>query len=162
MQPEDSILLWKYIDGQCAPEEALQLEQRLEHEADLKAALELRLRLNQSLRQLPLEQPSMRFALNVMDRLPGLVKKISIEPLVSRRWLGAFWAAMATVVCAVMALVFDGETAAMASSSSPTAKIVDQWTAIFERLPYSYLLAGAAVAFGLLTLAAIERRLKSE
>ncbi len=158
MQPEDSILLWKYIDGQCAPEEALQLEQRLEQDAALKAALEIRLRLNASLRQLPLEQPSLRFAMNVMDRLPALVRKIQVEPLVSPRWLRNFWAAMATTVGAVIALVSGSAPAGMASSS-PTAKVIDHWTTtFFERLPYNYLVACAAVALGLLALAAIERR----
>ncbi len=157
MQPEDSILLWKYIDGQCAPEEARQLEQRMEQDAALKAAWELRLRLNTSLRQLPLEQPSMRFALNVMDRLPALVRKIQIAPLISPRWLKTFWAAMATVVCTVIALV-SGSAPADLASSSPTAKAVDHWIAIFERLPYNYLVAGAAVALGLIALVAIERR----
>jgi len=158
MQPEDSILLWKYIDGQCAPEEALQLEQRLAQDAALKAAWELRVRLNTSLRQLPLEQPSMRFALNVMDRLPALVRKIQVEPLVPPRWLKTFWAAMATTVCAVIALVSGNAPTGMASSSSPIAKVVDHWTTLFERLPYNYLVACAAVALGLLALAAIERR----
>lgn len=157
MLPEDSILLWKYIDGQCLPEEARQLEQRMAQDADLKAAWELRIRLNQSLRQLPLEQPSLRFALNVMDRLPAMVKKINIAPLVSTRWLKSFTATMATIVCAALALVSGGEPAGM-SSHSITAKVVDHWTTIFERLPYNYLVACAAVALGLLALTAIERR----
>lgn len=157
MQPEDSILLWKYIDGQCTPEEAQQLEQRMEQDASLKAAWELRVRLNTSLRQLPLEQPSLRFAMNVMDLLPALVRKIQIEPLVSPRWLKTFWTAMATIVCTVIALVSGSAPESMASSS-PIAKVVDHWTAIFEHLPYNYLVACAAVALGLLALAAIERR----
>ncbi len=157
MQPEDSILLWKYIDGQCAPEEARQLEQRLAQDTALKAALEIRLRLNTSLRQLPLEQPSLRFAMNVMDRLPALVRKIQVEPLVSTRWLKTFWATMATTVCAVIALVSGSAPAGM-TSNSITAKVVDHWTTLFERLPYNYLVACAAVALGLLALAAIERR----
>ena len=160
MQSEDSILLWKYIDGQCAPEEARQFEQRLAQDAALKAALDLRLRLNQSLRQLPLEQPSLRFALNVMDRLPGLVKKINIEPLVPQRWLHAFWTALGTVVCTVIALVSGGEPAGMASYPPHLGRMFDHALAIIERLPYNFMAATAAVALGLLTLAAIDRRLK--
>ncbi|NUN99664.1 MAG: hypothetical protein HUU01_03505 [Saprospiraceae bacterium] len=158
MLPEDSILLWKYIDGQCLPEEARQLEQRMAQDADLKAAWELRIRLNQSLRQLPLEQPSLRFALNVMDRLPAMVKKINIAPLVSTRWLKSFTATMATIVCAALALVSGGEPASMSSHSPSFSKITDHFSAIFERLPYNYLMVGAAVAFGFILLEAIERR----
>ncbi len=157
MQSEDSILLWKYIDGQCTPEEALLLEQRMEQDEALKEAWALRVRLNTSLRQLPLEQPSMRFAVNVMDRLPALVRKIKFEPLVSPRWLQVFGASAATLVCAVIALV-SGSGSVNMSSTSPIAKAAGRWTALFDGLPYHYLFAGAAIALGLLALYAIEQR----
>lgn len=133
------------------------MEQRLTQDAALKSALDICLRLNTSLRQLPLEQPSLRFALNVMDRLPGLVKKIKIEPLIPHHWLRAFWASLATVLCGVIALVSGSEPAGMASSS-PIAGAVDHWIALFNNLPYDYLFTGATIALGLLTLEAIERR----
>ncbi len=161
MQPEDSTLLWKYIDGNCTPEEALQLEQRLAQDPALKAEWQQRLQLNSALRKLPLEQPSMRFAVNIMDRLPSLfgVRKINVKPLVSPRWLTAFWTAMGTVFCVVVASVTGGDASGVASSI-PGEKIVEQWSALFQRLPYTYLLAGAAVVFGLLALHAIERRIE--
>ena len=78
-----SELLWKYIDGQCTPEEVSRVERLLAEDAGFKREWAQRHKLHQHLRLEELEQPSMRFARNVMDRLPNLYRKLDIRPLIS-------------------------------------------------------------------------------
>lgn len=156
---EDSALLWKYIDGLCTPQEAEQVAARLKKEAPLKAEWLLRLQLNNALHQLPMEQPSMRFAMNVLDRLPVFMRKITVvKPLISTHWLKAFWTAMGATACTLIAMFSSGD-AVRISSSSPIEHHVNAYTEFLQQLPYSYLLASMAIAFGLLALHILERRL---
>jgi anti-sigma factor RsiW len=76
-------LLWKHIDGSCSPEERQAVERLLAEDEAFKQEWAKAQKLHTALQQQEAEQPSMRFAKNVMERLPALYRKISIQPLLS-------------------------------------------------------------------------------
>ncbi len=91
MKPQDEKLIWRYIDGECEPQERQVIHQRIAEEPSFRQEISARTSLHQSLRQMEAEQPSMRFVMNVMDRLPQLHKKIVVQPLINPFWVKAFF-----------------------------------------------------------------------
>ncbi|MDA7501919.1 zf-HC2 domain-containing protein [Chitinophagales bacterium] len=64
---EDS-LIWKYIDGECSPEELQLLEKHWNQFPDERIVLEEAQVLDTNLTELPLEVPSMRFVKDVAEK----------------------------------------------------------------------------------------------
>ena len=78
---------WDLIDGALSEEERQALEQEIQADALLQKEQEQREMLHKGLQKMEAEQPSMRFALNIMDKLPQLYRRITVQPLVSKRTL---------------------------------------------------------------------------
>ncbi len=91
MKPQDEKLIWRYIDGECEPKERKVLQERIAQEPSFQQEVQARTSLHQSLRQMEAEQPSMRFVMNVMDRLPQLYKKVVVQPLIKPIWIRLFF-----------------------------------------------------------------------
>lgn len=65
--------IWGYIDGSSAKEEIAFVEQMIATDAIWRAKYSELIEINQLLKaDMELEQPSMRFSMNVMDQLQGL------------------------------------------------------------------------------------------
>lgn len=74
-----SILIWKYLDGDCAPEEKEMVQQLLATDAGFEEELNLAKALQQALGALEPEEPSMRFAANVSEKLPALYRPVQVS-----------------------------------------------------------------------------------
>ncbi len=152
-------LLWKYIDGECTPEEAAQVERLLAEDAGFKREWAQRTRLHQELQQQEVEQPSMRFARNVMDRLPELYRKLDISPLISPLWKKIIGGVAGVFLLAYFALVFNViETAGPAEGGQipEVQAFVDTLTG----LPAQAMSILLALSFGYILLALLDRQLK--
>jgi hypothetical protein len=79
MEKEMSILIWKYLDGDCAPEEKEMVQQLLATDAGFEEELNLAKALQQALGALEPEEPSMRFAANVSEKLPALYRPVQVS-----------------------------------------------------------------------------------
>ncbi|MCB0571144.1 MAG: hypothetical protein KDC66_15325 [Phaeodactylibacter sp.] len=153
----NSELLWKYIDGACTPEEKAEVERLLAEDTAFRLAYAQRLKLHQSLKEQPLEQPSMRFVRNVMDRLPSLYKKLSVRPLfTTTQWsiLGA--------LTAVFMLGYSYITYQYAESAPKAAEPsqIDIVASALNGLPTQFMAVLAAVSFGVIGLVWLDRQLK--
>jgi len=74
-----SILIWKYLDGDCAPEEKEMVQQLLANDAGFVEEMNLAKELQQALTTLEPEEPSMRFAANVAEKLPALYRPVQVS-----------------------------------------------------------------------------------
>ena len=63
-------LLWKYIEGNCDEAERQLVEKAFANDKTLKHEWHERRLLHESMKEIELEIPSMRFTQNVMDMLP--------------------------------------------------------------------------------------------
>ncbi|GAB4245027.1 MAG: hypothetical protein Kow0027_05120 [Saprospiraceae bacterium] len=66
---KDQELLWKYVSGECTAQEEELLKKRLKTDKTLQQEWQRVKATHDSLKQLPLEKPSMRFAKNVMEAI---------------------------------------------------------------------------------------------
>jgi len=66
---KDQELLWKYVSGECTAQEEELLKKRLKTDKALQQEWQGVKATHESLKQLPLEKPSMRFAKNVMEAI---------------------------------------------------------------------------------------------
>ncbi len=87
MKAQDKEHIWQQLDGEPTDPERAQPPRRAT-EPDTEWTT--RQVLHHSLQKMEAEQPSMRFVMNVMDRLPQLYKKMTVQPLVHPRWVRAF------------------------------------------------------------------------
>lgn len=153
-----SELLWKYIDGQCTPEEVSRVERLLAEDAGFKREWAQRHKLHQHLRLEELEQPSMRFARNVMDRLPNLYRKLDIRPLISPLWRKALTGLAGLFLLAYFALVFNVvETAGPTSSPNQQLEgFIDTLTS----LPMQAMSILLSLSIGYILLTFLDQQLK--
>ena len=61
--------LWEFIDGTCSAEEKISIEKLLQADPAVKQLYEEFLSLSGNLKSMEMDEPSMRFAQNVMDRI---------------------------------------------------------------------------------------------
>ncbi|MCO6478073.1 MAG: zf-HC2 domain-containing protein [Phaeodactylibacter sp.] len=152
-------LLWKYIDGECSPEEEAQVERLLAEDLEFKREWARRVKLHRELQQQEVEQPSLRFARNVMDRLPELYRKLDISPLISPLWRKIIGGVAGAFLLAYFALVFNViETAGPAKGGQipEVQAFVDALTG----LPAQAMSILLALSFGYILLAFLDRQLK--
>lgn len=83
MSVMEETLLWKYIDGECTPEELALVEKMLAEEERIRKHFSTMQLLHGDLLNLELQQPSMRFTANVMEQLPALKG----TQLLASRWV---------------------------------------------------------------------------
>ena len=76
MENEQSILIWKYLDGECTSQEKEQVQHLLAQDTAFAEELELAKSLQETLQGMEPEQPSMRFSANVTEKLPALYRPI--------------------------------------------------------------------------------------
>lgn len=131
--------IWEYIDGQLPPEEAAALKKQIEQDPDLQAAWRARYQLDRALAQMEPEQPSMRFAKNVMEKLPDLYGSLRPKPLVPKVAVRAFWACFSLALAGL----------ALASNSlygtSRVAPLLNQASTWSQSVPFQIWAIVAAV-----------------
>lgn len=152
-------LIWSYLDGQLEAEDRTRVEKALETDPAFKELFLQSELLHQQLETMESEVPSMRFAQNVMDRLPA-VKELATGPLVSVKWLRSFYGSTVTLL-----ILLVGSTLALfpasASSEDPYAeRMVDTIQSVFNYIPNNLLLMTGIVLVSLLTLLTLDRWLQ--
>ncbi|WP_373549083.1 hypothetical protein [Haliscomenobacter sp.] len=104
MENEQSILIWKYLDGECTPQEKEQVQHLLTHDMAFAEELELAKSLQESLQEMEPEQPSMRFSANVTEQLPALYRPVHTSADILPKGLVRIFGSLVGAV-AVMSLV---------------------------------------------------------
>ena len=150
-------LLWKYIDGDCSPEEQAEVERLLAADEGFKLEWAQRKKLHEGLKEQPLEQPSMRFARNIMERLPALYKKINIEPLFSPAQWRVIYGLLGVFLVGYFSMVYGVVESGTAGTPSP---MLDNMIQTVNSLPSQVMAVLAALSFGIITLVWLDRQLK--
>ncbi|MFN7115784.1 MAG: anti-sigma factor family protein [Saprospiraceae bacterium] len=154
MKTQDEQMLWKYLDSEANEQERTAVEQRVSEEAAFQQEFQARQQLHTALQKMEAEQPSMRFVMNVMDRLPILYKK-TIEPLVNPKWVKAFFGSLGIFIAGLF-----GYAATLGGSTTnydvPGANFIQR----FNALPSSVFTILAMVSFTYLFFVILDRQLK--
>jgi anti-sigma factor RsiW len=143
--------LWNYIDGSCTEEERQQIEQALPENEALRLALAERLALHQALQKIEAEEPSMRFAANIMDKLQNI--RMTVPQLVSPRVRRGFLLTMSTLSVAIVVLVFNlpESTSSSGAETTPYVSQWVEWTTTLVNSPITMIVACLGLSFLLLT-----------
>lgn len=146
--------IWDYIDGTLGEKEAAALKEQIETNPVLKAEWQERLRLHHALTKMESDQPSMRFAQNVMDKLPELYQKVLIKPLISKNGIRFFW--MLFTSCLV-GLTFSG-----ISGSAAVPTTIQETMDRFFDLPIQLYIVLASITLGFVFFYFLDRFLRKK
>jgi len=110
MENVQSILIWKYLDGECTPQEKEQVQRLLAEDLAFAEELEMAKSLQETLRELEPEQPSMRFSANVSEKLPALYRPIHTSAdILPKSIVRVFGSLVGTVAVLCLGLFFAGQ-----------------------------------------------------
>lgn len=147
----EQMLIWKYLDGECTEAERKALEARYFTDALFKQEWERCKALHEELQRQELEQPSMRFQTNLLERVFQNLPARPVQELLPKsavRWLAGLGSA--AVALLGWAAVF---VSPAANSNSQLDRVVDSAVTKFLNLvPYSTLLTLLLVTATLLVL----------
>ncbi|WP_316779803.1 hypothetical protein [Pedobacter antarcticus] len=93
--------IWNYLDGNCTAEEEHAIQNLVQTQDDWKTAFAEIQSLNLELQQMELEEPSMSFTRNVMEKVKLEPAPVSLKTRVDRRIImiiGGFFVLMITAV----------------------------------------------------------------
>jgi hypothetical protein len=110
MENEQSILIWKYLDGECTPQEKEQVQHLLVQDAAFAEELEIAKSLQETLQAMEPEHPSMRFSANVTEKLPALYRPIHTSAdILPKGLVRIFGSVVGTVAVLSLGLFFAGQ-----------------------------------------------------
>ncbi len=157
MKEQDIHKIWQYLDNDITSSERAQVQKRATDDAAFHAELETRQRLHHALQQIEAEQPSMRFAVNVMDKLPQLYKKIVVQPLVNPLWVRGFF-----YLLAALGLVYTGAVVQYVQSTEGTSSLpgVEFLSGLLTAIPSQLWVMMATLCASYLAFVWLDRQLK--
>lgn len=149
---------WLSLDGDLDPAEQKRFEEAMQKDATLATNYSEAKTLDHALSKQEAEQPSMRFSKNVFEQLPQLYKKISIEPLFTKRALnlGVFTIGSFSVLSIVLAFFLEDTTDGVESNF---------WNTYIHQLsniPNQWLLTIGLASFCLSAVIFLDRFLKKQ
>ena len=110
MENAQSILIWKYLDGECTPQEKEQVQHLLAQDLAFAEELEMAKSLQETLLGLEPEQPSMRFSANVSEKLPALYRPIHTSAdILPKGLVRIFGSLVGTIAVLSLGLFFAGQ-----------------------------------------------------
>lgn len=110
MENEQGILIWKYLDGECSPQEKEEFQRLLSTDVAFAGEFALAQSLQENLQQLEPEEPSMRFSANVADQLPTLYRPVHASPdLLPKGLVRIFSALVGSIALLSLGLFFGGQ-----------------------------------------------------
>lgn len=110
MENEQSILIWKYLDGECTPQEKEQVQHLRTHDNAFADELELAKSLQETLQAIEPEQPSMRFSANLVEKLPALYRPVHTSADILPKGLVRFFGSLVgTIALLSLGLFFAGQ-----------------------------------------------------
>jgi len=86
--------LWDYIDGNLSAAEARSIEEKIDSDNAIRVQYEELLALNLTFGEMELDEPSMSFSRNVMERVAAEVAPVALKTTVNTRiiyGIGAFF-----------------------------------------------------------------------
>jgi len=156
---QDEQLIWNYLDGQCTPAQRAAIKKRLTEDDAFHAAYLERRQLHTSLQKQEAEQPSLRFAKNVMDRLPLLYRR-TVEPLVRPFWIKVFAGALGAFLLVYLGGVIYSLQHGLVSGEDPAARVGSQVSDFLSGLPTQAFYVIMALSISYLFLVFLDRKLK--
>ncbi|MEJ5993705.1 hypothetical protein WG904_04665 [Pedobacter sp. Du54] len=87
--------LWSYIDGNCTAEEKIEIETKIAINIQYHTLYQELLKVNEELTKIDLEEPSMSFTRNVMEKVNLELKPVALKTKIDNRIIysiGAFFA----------------------------------------------------------------------
>lgn len=111
MENTQSILIWKYLDRECTPQEKEQVQLLMTQDLVFAEELAMAKSLQEALQGLEPEQPSMRFSANVSEKLPALYKPIHTSAdILPKSIVRIFGSLVGTVAILCLGLFFAGHS----------------------------------------------------
>lgn len=148
---------WAQLDGELNEKEQADFLRKLQEDPELSAAFAEAQQLEAHLKEVEADEPSMRFTANVLEQLPVLYKKVSVEPILSQQSL---WRGILLIFSSVL-LSFTAALSGTGTSSGGNSFI--QWQSYLDKfmgLPSSALLIAALTGFCIVSIFAIDQVLK--
>lgn len=100
--PDDEILIWKYLDQDCSPDEEVYFRKKLEANTSFQKQYETIVSLHNRLKKQQHEVPPYRFSKNVMEALPikspAKVNRLQPVQILSRGYLTVIFSIVFLVV----------------------------------------------------------------
>ncbi len=152
-------MIWNYLDGTGSPVQRQAVEKRLTEDAAFRAAFLERKHLHAALQEQEAEQPSMRFANNVMDKLPALYQR-TVEPLVRPFWIKVFAGSLGAFLLLYFGGVIYSMERGLVSGEGPAARAGDQVSTLLDSLPPQVLSVVLALSISYLFLVFLDRKLQ--
>ncbi|HKK76236.1 MAG TPA: hypothetical protein VJ953_14245 [Saprospiraceae bacterium] len=154
---QDIKRVWTQLDGALNEKEQADFLQKLQEDPELSAAFAEAQQLEAHLKEVEADEPSMRFTANVLDQLPVLYKKVSVEPVLSQQSL---WRGVLLLLASVL-LSFTAALSGTGTGSGENSFI--QWQSYLDKfmgLPSSALMIAALTGFCIVSVFAIDQVLK--
>ncbi|GAB5553266.1 MAG: hypothetical protein Sapg2KO_28570 [Saprospiraceae bacterium] len=150
---------WLSLDGDLDPAEQKRFEQAMEKDAELATTFFEAKTLDNALSKQEAEQPSMRFSKNVFEQLPQLYRKISIEPLFTKKALtiGILSVLSFFVLSVIPAFLLDGN-----ASGNVESNFWETYINQLSNIPNQWLLTIGLVSFCLTTVILLDQFLKKQ
>ena len=158
MNPIDEQQIWRFIDGECSPEEAARMTKRIAEDPAFRAAVAERRALHQQLGKLPTEQPSLRFVRNVMEQLTPLYVPLHIRSLISTRQLKIWLSGAGILFALLISLPFWTPNAS--AGNSALDPIFEPMAAFWAQIPQQWLMIVGVLGLAFLILHALDYQLK--
>ncbi len=158
MKEDDKKLIWKLLDGEGTPAEREHAQQRRSEDADFNLEFGMRAHLHESLQKTEAEQPSMRFVLNVMDKLPQLYRR-TVKPLIRPIWVKGFlYAVLALLIGSFgIGMYYVTITDEISPEAAPGAETVSNF---FNALPTQTWLMLGMIGFSYLFFVWLDKALR--
>lgn len=153
-------LIWQYLDGQLEAGDRARVEKALETDPAFKELYLQSELLHRQLGAVEAEAPSMRFAQNVMDKLPA-VQELATGPLVSVKWLRSFYGSTATLLILLVGSTLTFFPASTTSDVPTADRLADTIQSVFNYIPNNLLLMTGIVLVSLLALLSLDRWLQN-
>lgn len=147
---------WASLDGDLNAEQKSEFEKKRNQDFELDSHYLEAQKLDQALKKIETEEPSMRFTQKVMEALPFIYRKINIEPLLNSRmfWIIASSIFVLVVLTIIPAFFVSGEYAAEYLNT------ISNLSERFTQLPSKWFVIASALSIGFIGVLTMDRSIK--
>ena len=145
---EKDTRLWDYIDGSSGPEEKAAIRELIRTDSDWQLRYQELLDMDQELRSITAEQPSMRFSKNVMEAIAGNNKIPAITSYVNKWVLRSGAGILVAMFLVAIVTIFKSP----ASQSAHSGELFNNLHPYLNKVPSLWYYFTIANMIGLLVL----------
>jgi hypothetical protein len=157
--------LWDYIDGQCSPDQRSAIDELIRSNLEWKRKYQELLQVHEMMNSATLDEPSMRFAKNVMEEIAKLHIAPATKSYINKKIIWGIGGFFITMIIGFVVFAFfqvnwtNGSNAPdILSKYSSTAV---SWSRFFGNT-YTNIFMGANIVLGLIFLDMYLQRKKSQ